>query len=78
MRSTVGAWQAAGKRVFFHDPNCLSAGTPGKPDAACAAADPPTWAADGSDYWTYGIHFSENGYAKMSAAWAKALHAHWQ
>ena len=41
---------------------------------ACGASDPPTW-ADG-DYFTYGIHFSAQGYAKMAAHWLAALLPH--
>ena len=25
------------------------------------------------DYWTWGIHFTESGYAKIAASWWKAL-----
>ena len=45
------------------------------PDRSCRAADTPTWNA--TDYFTYGIHFSAQGYAKMASSWAAALHAHW-
>jgi hypothetical protein len=41
---------------------------------ACTDSDPSTW-ADG-DYFTWGIHFSFSGYAKMAAHWMQALLPH--
>ena len=56
-------------RVFFHDPNC------NRTDAeACAPSDALTW--EDGDYFTYGIHFSASGYAKMAAHWQQAIHPH--
>lgn len=72
----VTEWQSQGKKIYYHDPNCLGAdGTPGLADKACSDSDKPTW-VDG-DYFTYGIHFSASGYTKMAHAWSKTLMAHW-
>jgi lysophospholipase L1-like esterase len=65
----MAAIAAKSDKVFFHDPNC------NRTDAlACSPTDASTW-ADG-DYFTYGIHFSQSGYAKMAAHWQQALHPH--
>jgi lysophospholipase L1-like esterase len=57
------------RKVFFHDPNCNRTD-----HEACTGAEPSTW-ADG-DYFTWGIHFSQSGYAKMAARWQQAIHLH--
>ena len=63
--------------ISFHDPNCLdSDGSIGVLDRVCdQATDKLTWEEE--DYFTWGIHFSEQGYAKMAAAWHKALSRYW-
>jgi lysophospholipase L1-like esterase len=69
MVAVVQGMRQAGREVWFHDPNC------NRTDArACTDGDKSTW-SDG-DYFTYGIHFSANGYAKMAAQWHQALSPH--
>ena len=66
MAAVVQHLQQQKRSVFYHDPNCNRTD-----ETACSASDKPTW-ADG-DYYTYGIHFSVAGYAKMAHRWAQAL-----
>eukprot|EP01052_Picozoa_sp_SAG31_P019189 SAG31_NODE_1389_length_8545_cov_3.081103_9_plen_208_part_00 len=56
-------------KVFFHDPNCNRTDS-----EACTRSDTSTW-ADG-DYFTWGIHFSQTGYAKIASHWEQALRPH--
>ena len=75
--SVLQQQQQQRRRVYFHDPNCLDAdGTPGVVGRACRPGEALTFNAS-SDYFTYGIHFSQQGYAKMAKAWQKALAANW-
>eukprot|EP00729_Bicosta_minor_P006161 gene6161-1202_t len=69
MTLQVQRWQQEGRKVSFHDPNCLilDNGTPGLLRRACTSADPLTFNAS-ADYFTYGIHFSSVGYTKMVLA----------
>lgn len=69
MVNVVQGMHQRGRGVYFHDPNC------NRTDAhACTDGDQSTW-SDG-DYFTYGIHFSASGYAKMAAHWHQALSPH--
>ena len=78
MALQVQGWRQQGRRVSFHDPNCLGPddGTPGVLGRACTSADPLTFNSS-ADYFTYGIHFSASGYTKMALAWKKALEHSW-
>jgi len=69
MVDVVASQKASGRSIYYHDVNCNR--TDGK---VCATTDKSTW-ADG-DYYTWGIHFSFSGYAKMAAQWLQALQPH--